>query len=232
MRATCFFLGWVAEKFPQLVTEACRRGHEIASHGYGHRLAWSMTPKEFLEDLLLAKAILEQIVGRPTLGYRAAGFSVRRDIPWFFEKVVEAGYQYDSSVFPAPRAHGGMKIEKLGPHVVHTTSGRLLEFPITVKELLGRRICVFGGGYLRLAPYPLIRVMTHRVLEEGRPVLFYIHPREIDPTHPRLKMGWSRRFRSYVNLRTAERKIRRLAGSFRFTTYQDFISKQADLFVN
>ncbi len=232
IQATCFFLGWVAKRFPRLVAEACRRGHEIASHGYAHRLAWCMTPDEFLEDLRISKAILEAIVGKPALGYRAAGFSVRRETPWFFEKVIEAGYAYDSSVFPASRAHGGLKTEKLGPHVIHTSSGRLLEFPITVQRVMGTRLCFFGGGYLRLAPYPLIRRMADRVLREGRPVLFYIHPREIDPSHPRLRMGFSRRFKSYVNLTTVERKIRRLTTDFRFVTYQDFISRHRDQILN
>src|SRR5258707_1161584 len=109
------------------------------------RSASCMTPDEFLEDLRISKAILEAIVGKPALGYRAAGFSVRRETPWFFEKVIEAGYAYDSSVFPASRAHGGLKTEKLGPHVIHTSSGRLLEFPIPVQRVMGPRLCFFGG---------------------------------------------------------------------------------------
>jgi polysaccharide deacetylase family protein (PEP-CTERM system associated) len=229
---TCFFLGWIAKKFPRLVTEACHRGHEIASHGYAHRLVWSMTPVEFLQDLQLSKAILEEIAGRPALGYRTAGFSVSRQTSWFFDTVVQAGYAYDSSVFPSPRGHGGLEIDKLGPHVVHTRSGNLLEFPITVKELIGKRFCFFGGGYLRLTPYSLIRGMARQVLREGRPVLFYVHPREIDPSQPRLTMRLSRRFKTYVNLKTTEGKIRRLASDFRFTTYRDFISKRGDQLAN
>lgn len=225
IRVTCFFLDWVARKFPQLVREASARGHEIASHGFAHRLVYAMTPDEFEQDLALSKSILEDIAGKPVLGYRTSGFSVTEETPWFFEKIVQAGYTYDSSVFPAPRGHGGMKSDHLGPYVIETKSGKLLEFPITVTKIAGRALCFFGGGYLRLAPYPVIRNMTRKVLAEKRPVIFYVHPREIDPNHPRLAMGFIRRFKSYVNLRTTEKKIRRLAADFSLTTFEDFISE-------
>lgn len=225
IRVTCFFLGWVAKKYPQLVREASRRGHEIASHGYAHRLVYRMTPEEFFQDLRLSKTILDDIVEKPTAGYRAAGFSVTEETPWFFEKLVEAGYAYDSSVFPAPRGHGGMKTDQLGPHIVHTKSGHLLEFPTSVNIIAGKPLFFFGGGYLRLTPYALIRTMARKVLHEDRPVIFYVHPREIDPGHPRLAMGFARQFRSYVNLKTTEKKIRRLALDFQLTTFDDFISE-------
>jgi polysaccharide deacetylase family protein (PEP-CTERM system associated) len=223
VRVTCFFLGWVAKKFPQLVREAAARGHEIASHGFAHRLVYTMTPNEFMQDLVLSKGILESMLGKPILGYRTSGFSVTDKTPWFFEKIVQAGYLYDSSVFPGPRQHGGMKSDKLGPYYIGTDSGRLLEFPITVTKVGGRPLCFFGGGYLRLAPYPVIRNMARKVLGEKRPVIFYIHPREIDPNHPRLSMSAARRFKSYVNLRTTEEKIRRLVTDFPVTTFEDFI---------
>lgn len=225
VRVTCFFLGWVAKKFPQLVREAATRGHEIASHGFAHRLVYAMTPHEFMEDLVFSKEVLESIVGKPVLGYRTSGFSVTDKTPWFFDKIVQAGYLYDSSVFPAPRQHGGMKSDNLGPHYVETDSGNLMEFPITVTKVGGRPLCFFGGGYLRLAPYPVIRSMARKVLREKRPVIFYIHPREIDPNHPRLSMSVARRFKSYVNLRTTERKIRRLVTDFPVMTFEQFISQ-------
>ncbi len=224
IRVTCFFLGWVAKKFPSLVREASNRGHEIASHGFAHRLVYRMSAHEFLQDLRLSKEIVEDIVGKPALGYRTSGFSVTEQTPWFFEKIVEAGYVYDSSVFPAPRGHGGLKTNKFGPYNIPTKSGDLLEFPITVKKIMGKPICFFGGGYLRLTPYSLIRSMAFKVLHEERPVIFYVHPREIDPHHPQLPMGLLRRFKSYVNLNTTEGKIRRLAADFELTTFEDFIS--------
>ena len=226
-RVTCFFLGYVAERFPHLVREAFARGHEIASHGYAHRLVYSMTPDSFLEDARKSKNILENIVGQPVLGYRAAGFSVTADTPWFFEKLMEAGYRFDSSVFPAPRAHGGLQTDNYAPHVI---AGKLLEFPITVTNVLGQRCCFFGGGYLRLFPYPVVRHMARKVLGENRPVVFYLHPREIDPQHPRLPLNLTRAFKSYVNLQTTEPKLRKILDEFEVTTFAEFVADNASLF--
>lgn len=227
VHVTCFFLGWVAEKFPHLVKEAELRGHEIASHGYAHRLVYEMTPEEFRNDAEKSKAILENIVGRPILGYRSAGFSATERTPWFFEQLSRAQYKYDSSVFPAHRGHGGMNNGRMAPYVVMNGDRTLFEFPITVSRVMGRPLCFFGGGYLRLCPYRLIRMMTRQVLKAGRPVVFYVHPREIDPEHPRLAMGLARRFKTYVNLHTTEQKLRRLTGEFEHTTFRDFIAAYA-----
>lgn len=218
IRVTCFFLGWVGERFPHLVREAAQRGHEIASHGYAHRLVYSFQPHEFREDASHARQILEDVAGTPVLGYRSAGFSVTSRCPWFFDELAAAGYRYDSSVFPAAHGHGGLQGAETAPYRVTTSQGPLIEFPITVASLAGKRMCFFGGGYLRLFPYPVIQRMSHKVLREGRPVLFYIHPREVDPHHPRLPMGILRRFKSYVNLDTTEPKIRRLLREFPVTT--------------
>jgi polysaccharide deacetylase family protein (PEP-CTERM system associated) len=228
-RVTCFFLGWVAQRFPHLVREASDRGHEIASHGFVHRLVYEQTADEFYEDALTARRILEDISGRPVIGYRSSGFSVTLDTPWFFDKLLEAGYRYDSSVFPAPRGHGGMA-SRLDPHVRRGELGDLMEFPITVVDVLGRKLCFFGGGYLRLFPWTVIRRMTRRVLDEGRPVVFYIHPREIDPNHPRLRMSARRRFKSYVNLATTETKLRHILDEFDVTSFDRFIAENPAMF--
>jgi polysaccharide deacetylase family protein (PEP-CTERM system associated) len=226
-RATCFFLGYIAERFPQLVREAHDRGHEIASHGYAHKLIYRMTPQEFCEDARKSKLILEDITGQSVLGYRGPSFSVTADTPWFFEKVLQAGYRYDSSVFPAPRQHGGLQTDRYSPHRI---SGQLMEFPITVASVLGQRFCFFGGGYLRLFPYAVVRHMCHKVLAEERPVVFYIHPREIDPTHPRLHLSATRAFKSYVNLRSTEPKLRKLLDEFEVTTFANFIGENPRFF--
>lgn len=214
VRVTCFFLGWIAQRFPHLVRAADECGHEIASHGYSHRLVYQMDRRAFLDDVATAKNVLEQTCGRRVLGYRAPGFSVVKNVPWFFETLAEAGYVYDSSVFPGTRGHGGMKDAHHDPYCVSTPNGSLVEFPITVTELLGKSICFFGGGYLRLVPYRVVKSMANRVLGDGRPVVFYIHPREIDPQHPRLPMNFVRRFKTYVNLATTEPKLNRLLDEF------------------
>ena len=221
---TCFFLGWVGEKFPHLVKEAASRGHEVASHGYGHRLVFEQTRQEFAADVRRARVLLEDIVGAPVRGYRAPGFSTTEQTPWFFDVLAEAGHEYDSSVFPAPRGHGGLRGGRREPHHLGADD-KLTEVPITVADLMGKPMCFFGGGYLRLFPYWLIRRMSKRVLAEGRPVVFYVHPREIDPSHPRLPMSRKRSFKSYVNLETTESKIRHILQDFPVTTFKNVISK-------
>lgn len=221
---TCFFLGWVAEQRPRLVREAFARGHEIASHGLAHRLIYEQTPAEFAGDVSRTKDILEQITGSAVGGYRAPGFSIVRETAWAFEELVRAGYRYDSSVFPAPRGHGGIAGAELAPHRIATPSGELIEFPLSVVPVLGRRICVFGGGYLRLAPYRLIRRLARRVNAEGRPVVYYVHPREIDPGHPRLPMSLMRRFKSYVNLRTTRPKLEAICREQEIVSFERWLA--------
>ena len=224
VHATCFFLGWVAQRFPDLVRRAVSEGHEIASHGHSHRVAYKMSREEFLDDIQGARKRLEDISGSPVLGYRAPGFSAISDIPWFFDAVSEAGYVYDSSVFPAKRVHGGLEIDELGPHRLHGSG--LIEIPITVAKFFGKRMCFFGGGYLRLFPLWLIDRKIHEVLAEGRPVNIYVHPREIDPGHPRLPMSASRTFRSYTRLHTTEPKLRHLLLEYSSETMISMIQKQ------
>jgi polysaccharide deacetylase family protein (PEP-CTERM system associated) len=218
---TCFFVGWIAEHFPHLVREAVARGHEIASHGYAHRLAYSMTRTEFRADALRSRLLLEDIGGTRVVGYRAPGFSSTDEISWFFAELSASGYLYDSSVFPARHGHGGNPNSPLRPHLVPGEA--LIEIPPTVAELGPVRMCFFGGGYLRLFPYHVIRHMARRVMAKGAPVIFYVHPREIDTRHPRIPMPWWRRFKCYVNLRTTESKIRQIIRDFPVTTCRDFL---------
>jgi polysaccharide deacetylase family protein (PEP-CTERM system associated) len=218
-RVTCFFLGWIAERFPHLVREAAELGHEIASHGYAHTLAHTMTPQAFNEDVRRTKLLLEDLSGVPVSGFRAPGFSVTAAIPWFFPELEAAGYRYDSSVFPAARQHGGWIGADFAPHRAPGTEA-LVEFPVSTLGIFGRRFCAFGGGYLRLLPDSLVVYLSRRVLAERRPVVFYVHPREIDPQQPRLPMSWPRRFKSYINLDTTERKLRRLLDEFEVTSFQ------------
>lgn len=218
---TCFFVGWIAEHFPHLVREAVARGHEIASHGYAHRLAYSMTRTEFRADALRSRLLLEDISGTHVVGYRAPGFSSTDAIPWFFSELSATGYLYDSSVFPARHGHGGNPNSPLRPHFVPGEA--LIEIPPTVAELGPMRMCFFGGGYLRLFPYAVIRHMATRVIAHRAPLIFYVHPREIDPQHPRIPMSYWRRFKSYVNLHTTEMKIRHIIRDFPVTTCRDFL---------
>lgn len=223
--ATLFFLGYFAKRFPHLVREAVAHGHEIASHGCEHRLAYELTPEAFKDDAEQARELLEQIAGVAVRGYRAPAFSVTEQTPWFFGKLLEAGYVYDSSVFPAPHQTGGLRTIALGPHLVASEQGKLVEFPITAVRVLGRPMCFFGGGYLRLFPYRLIRAMGRRALDEDRPIIFYVHPREIDPDQPRLPLSAKRRFTSYVNLRSTRPKLKRILKDFPVVSFDKYLAR-------
>ena len=225
VQTTCFFLGWVGEKFPHLVREASARGHEIASHGYAHTVVDRMTAADFYADISTAKQILEDAAGEQVYGYRAAGFSASARTPWLFSEIARAGYTYDTSVFPAYCEHGGIPKSPHQPYVIETDHGKLVEFPVTTAKVFGRHVCLFGGGHLRLAPLALIRWKMREVAKEGRPVICYVHPREIDPSHPRLPMSPRRRFKAYVNLGTTEKKIRYLLSHFEFTSFQEFLAE-------
>jgi len=225
VKATCFFLGWIAEKFPELVKRAQTAGHEIASHGYDHRLIYTMTRDEFLDDVRKSKSILENIGGQKVSGFRGSGFSVTENTPWFFEVLTEAGYEYDSTVFPAKRGHGGLPTGSLRPYRI----GSIIEIPVTVSEMFGKRLCLYGGGYLRLFPLSLILRTSRRILQEGRPVVFYIHPREIDPDQPHLPMSPVRRFKSYVNIGGTAKKLDAILSAFEFVTLKEYITSHAGI---
>lgn len=223
VRTTLFFLGWVAERHPQLVRDAAAQGHEIASHGYAHELVYKHDRRHFTEDVRRAKGLIEDASGQRVLGYRAPGFSVTKETPWFFEALAETGHTYDSSIWPGNRNHGGWPGALPVPHVVSTAKGDVVEFPISLARTLGRDLFFFGGGYLRFFPYPLIHGKAREVLAEQRSVVFYLHPREVDPGHPRLPMGLKRRFMSYVNLDTTEPKMRRLFDDLPMATFSDLL---------
>jgi polysaccharide deacetylase family protein (PEP-CTERM system associated) len=226
VHCTCFFVGWIARRYPNLVRAAASQGHEIASHGWAHKLASRMTPEEFYQDAELAKKVIEDISGYRVLGYRSAGFSLCAENTWVFDELLRAGYNYDASVFPAPRAHGGWRNGHFAPYEVVRPLGTIIEFPMTVEKVLGLPICFSGGGYLRIAPLPLIMRLTRRVLRSDRPVVFYVHPREIDQDQPRLEMNRWRRFKTYVNLQTTEWKLQQVLSAFEFSTFAEFLLPQ------
>jgi polysaccharide deacetylase family protein (PEP-CTERM system associated) len=222
VRATFFFLSWVAERHPELVRRVAEGGHEIATHGYAHRLVYRGDAASFREDTRRARGVLEDITGRPVEGYRAAGFSITRETPWAFDVLAEEGFRYDSSVFPAKRAHGGLDLDRERPFRIAGPSGpELWEFPI-VPARFGPgpgslRIPFAGGGYLRLWPLGLLLRAARGLNRRGVPVTWYLHPREVDVEQPRLQLPWRRRFKYYVNLAGTTQKLQRLlerAGPF------------------
>ena len=220
IQATFFWLGWVAERHKSLVRKCLQEGHEIASHGYGHVLAFNVGREAFREDIVRAKNILEDITGLGIAGFRAPGFGITNKSDWAFDVIGEI-YEYDSSVFPAVHGHGGIIGSPVKPHLIRTMTGDLTEIPMSTIEILGRRISLFGGGYLRLAPKRLISWGIDELHNAGQPLIVYLHPREIDPHHPRLPLSLIRSFKSYVGLNSTMPKLRWLCENYNFTTMKE-----------
>ena len=210
---TFFTLGWIAERYPQLVRDIVAAGHELASHGYGHQRASDLGREAFFDDISRARALLEDIAGCAVVGYRAPSFSIGYGNLWAFDALLEAGYRYSSSVYPVQHDHYGMPDSPRFPYEVRPG---LLEIPITTTRLLGRNLPAGGGGYFRLAPYPLSRWALRRVNDvDRRPAIFYFHPWEIDPGQPRIEgVSLKTRFRHYVNLQKTEGRLGRLLRDF------------------
>jgi polysaccharide deacetylase family protein (PEP-CTERM system associated) len=211
--ATFFTLGWVAERYPQLVHDIVAGGHEIASHGYGHLRASDQSQADFAQDVRRAKALLEDIGGQEVQGYRAPSFSIGHGNAWAFDVLLDAGYRYSSSVYPVQHDHYGMPD---APRFPYAARPGLIEIPITTTRVLGRNLPAGGGGYFRLAPYRLSRWALRRVNAiDRRPAIFYMHPWEIDPGQPRIAgTGLKTRFRHYVNLSRTESRLGQLLQDF------------------
>jgi len=213
VKATFFTLGWIAERYPSLVQRIAGAGHELASHGYGHERASDLSPDAFRQDVVRAKQLLEDIGGRPVLGYRAPSFSIGTGNLWAFDVLQQAGYRYSSSVYPIRHDHYGMPDS---PRFAYPVRDGLLEVPITTLAMFGRNLPASGGGYFRLLPYALSRWMFRRVNAQARrSAVFYFHPWEIDPAQPRVAgIDAKTRFRHYVNLPRNEAKLDRLLRDF------------------
>ena len=225
VRATFFVLGWVADRDPQLVRDIAARGHEVASHGYGHRLVYDQTPDAFREDVRRAKGLLEEQSGRPVTGYRAPSYSVTRRSLWALDVLLEEGYEYDTSIFPIRHDRYGIPDSERHAYSIDRPHGRLVEVPASTVRIASVNLPVAGGGYFRLLPYWWTRWGIGRVNRaEARPAVFYLHPWEIDPEQPRLPADRLGRFRHYTNLDQTERRLRQLLADFRFDTIESLVA--------
>ncbi len=214
-QATFFTLGWVAERYPQLVRQIVDQGHELASHGYGHERASDLSREAFTQDIVRAKHLLEDIGGRAVLGYRAPSFSIGTGNLWAFDCLQASGHRYSSSIYPIKHDHYGMPD---APRFAHAVADGLIEVPVTTLRLAGRNLPSSGGGFFRLLPYALSRWMIRRVNAlDQQSAIFYFHPWEIDPQQPRVPgIDLKTRFRHYVNLSRMERRLDALLGDFRW----------------
>ena len=225
VKATFFVLGWVAERYPNLVPEIVRQGHEIASHGYGHQLVYTLTEDEFREDVRTTRKMLQDQSGQPVIGYRAPSFSIVKRTPWAHRILVEEGYTYDSSVFPIYHDLHGNPDAPREIHTIPTEAGPITEFPPAVITRWGKNFPTGGGGYFRFFPYFMTARWLREINRQGKPFVFYIHPWEIDPKQPRIQGApLKSRFRHYVNLHRTIDRLKQLLQDFSFTTVQDIVN--------
>jgi polysaccharide deacetylase family protein (PEP-CTERM system associated) len=226
IKATFFVLGWVAQKSPTLVREIAERGHEVASHGMSHKLVFNQTPEEFARETRDSKALLEDIIGGRVRGYRASTYSITKRSLWALDVLHDAGFEYDSSIFPIAHDTYGIPDAAVEPSLIRTPKGKtLVEFPMSTAPMFGFKLPVSGGGYFRLLPYWLtragLRKLNHRL---NRPFIFYLHPWEIDPAQPRVRASALSQFRHYTNLDACETRLRQLIRDFPFTSVANVLS--------
>ena len=225
IKATFFTLGWVAEKSPALVRRIRDAGHEIASHGYSHQLIYEQTKAVFKEETHRSKSILEEIIGEPIYGYRAASYSITSESRWALDILCEEGFTWDSSIFPVHHDRYGMPGTPFQPYQLQAPNGgTLTDFPLSTCPLGKYRLPIPGGGYFRLFPYWFSRWGLGRINRAGQPFIFYLHPWEIDTGQPRLKVKALSRFRHYNNLDKCMNRLESLLGDFNFAPVSSVLS--------
>ena len=219
-KATFFVLGAVAERFSDLIKKIDAAGHEIASHGYRHLEIFKYSPDAFREDIKKSKAILEELTGKPVLGYRAPQFSIVNKSLWALDILVEEGFQYDCSIFPVRHPRYGIPS---APRVHYRIRPSLVEFPPSTIRILGDNLPIAGGAYFRLLPYSFTKKAIEGLNREDVVVNSYFHVWEIDPGQPRLKIPFKRRFTHYVNLKSARQRFERLLADFQYAPIKQII---------
>lgn len=226
IRGTFFILTWNAERLPQLVKEIDAAGHEVATHGYAHRLVYTQTPTEFHEDLRRSLDILQNLTGKQVVGYRAPSFSITKESIWALDVLLELGFHYDSSIFPLRDKLYGIADSHRFPYIVRQKNERtLVEFPMSTVRVRRTNLPLAGGAYFRLLPYAFFRWGMKKLNREGRPAVLYLHPWEIDPEQPRIAARGKRGYSShYWNLHATEKKLTRLLQDFSFAPMREVLA--------
>ena len=224
-KATFFILGEVAVAHPTVVRRIATECHEVACHGDRHDNVHTLTAREFRADVRRAKAQIEDILCDRVIGYRAPNFSIGRAQSWAYRILAEEGFRYDSSMYPIHHDRYGQHDAPRFPYEIwRSGAASLTEFPIGTARLMGMNLPIGGGGFFRLSPFPLVRMGIERVnVREQRPVMFYLHPWELDPAQPRPPMPWRSRLRHYVGIDRETSKLGQLLGRFRFGTARDVL---------
>jgi len=222
-RATFFVLGYVAEQHPEIVREIAAGGHEIGTHGYSHTLIYRQAPDLFRSEMGRSIKLLEDITGQQVLGHRAPFFSITRDSLWALEVLGELGIRYDSSIFPVLNYRYGIEDAPRWPYKLAAGEQNLMEFPISTWKLLGRNLPIAGGAYFRIYPYAFTRRAFRAVNGKGHAAVFYLHPWELDPEHPRIPLPRRISLTHYFNLKKTEERFRRLLKDFSFAPMKEVL---------
>ena len=229
-KVTFFVLGWVAERYPEIVEAMSRDGHEVASHGYGHQLVYEIGPEAFYQDVTKAKHLLEDITGQAILGYRAPSASVTRNSFWALDILYDTGHQYDASIYPIVHDRYGIPDAPRFPHILQTERGRSLwEVPFSTLRVGQQNVPIAGGGYFRMFPYAYTRWGIKTLNNERQPAVVYIHPWEIHQDQPRHCPGMLNRFRHYVNLSQTEKRLHALLRHFEFAPIREHLGMEAQI---
>lgn len=227
IKATFFVLGWVANKYPELVKRISDNGHEVASHGYSHQLVYGQSPEVFRQETQRSRELLRDLSQQPVDGYRAASYSITQASPWAIDILAELGFTWDSSIFPVHHDRYGVPGSPEEPYWIETVNGaRLKEFPLTTAKIGPLAMPAAGGGYFRQYPYALSRWLFERAsLGETKPQIFYLHPWEIDPEQPQVSgLSWFSKFRHYTNLEKCYGRLERMLDDFAFGTMGECLS--------
>ena len=226
IKATFFVLGWVADRYPNIVKEIFSRGHEVASHGYSHQLVYLQTKAVFQEETKRSKDILEDIIQSEVVGYRAASYSITKDSIWALEVLADLGFKYDSSIFPVRHDRYGIVGAPRHPYVHDIDANKsIVEFPLTTNKVFGKAMPIAGGGYFRIFPYWYFKSQFAKSVR-NKPGVFYLHPWEIDPEQPKVKASKLSMFRHYYHLDKTEARLENMLESFEFTTMKDVLINQ------
>ena len=219
LKGTFFCLGWLAEKHPSIIKEIADRGHQVGCHSYQHELSFRFTPEQFIEDTRKAKSLIESVIGKEVVLFRAPGFSITERNECAIDCLVEMGFLYDCSIFPAAHDYGGMpNYGKAEPAIIKTLKGNMIkEFPINVHYFAGKNIVFSGGGFFRFFPYPLIKYWGRQT----EYMMTYFHPRDFDVGQPVVKsLPLIRKFKSYVGIAGAFKKWQQFLSDFEFVNVE------------
>ena len=222
VKATFFTLGFIAEHHPQVVRRVAEGGHEVATHGYSHSLVYELDERQFREELRRSVVLLEDLSGQRVLGHRAPFFSVTRRSLWALDVLAEEGLRYDASIFPVRNWRYGIEDAPRWPYQPLPGS-ELIEFPMSTSRVRNRNVPTTGGAYFRIYPYTLSRRLMRTTNKYGYPAVFYIHPWELDPDHPRVPLPWRIGLTHYFNLRATEGRFRRLLREFAFAPMKEVL---------